>query len=145
MKNPWTKAVNELNKKKFVVPEGWSTREEVAKDLQCSPDKVADLLKPGLQSHEFEKADFSVWDEARRMTVRVTCYRIVGSDDKKDSLKSAKPANAKPVMSLSEISPEIIARIQGCIRRKPHADDRRIAMNAKVQVGYVRAVRALKP
>lgn len=75
-KNNWLKAVNDINKSRYTIPAGWDTKEQVAEKLQCSPDRVADLLKPGIQSGEFERQEFSVWDETRRLTTRVTCYRV---------------------------------------------------------------------
>lgn len=77
-KTNWIKAVNDINHTRYTIPEGWDTRDKVAESLQCSPDKVADLLKPGIQSGDIEKQDFPVWDANRRMTVRVTCYRLAG-------------------------------------------------------------------
>jgi hypothetical protein len=77
-KNNWLKAINDINKSRYTIPEGWDTKEQVAEKMQCSPDRVADLLKPGIQSGDFERQEFSVWNEARRMTERVTCYRIAG-------------------------------------------------------------------
>jgi len=75
-KNNWLKAINDINKSRYIIPEGWDTKEQVAEKMQCSPDRVADLLKPGIQSGDFERQEFSVWSEARRLTERVTCYRI---------------------------------------------------------------------
>jgi len=142
MKNKWSKAVNDINKKRFVVPEGWSTREEVAEDLQCAPDKVADLLKPGLQSNEFEKHDFNVWDEKRRMTVRVTCYRMVacGQTTAKPT-PAAKPTLAAIAGADSNLLEHDIKRVQKALMRRPHIDDRRIAMNKKLPIATVRAIR----
>lgn len=76
-KNNWTKAVNEVNRELYTIPEGWETREQVAASLQCAPDRVSDLLKPGLAAGKFEARQFSIWEEKRRMAVKVTCYRVV--------------------------------------------------------------------
>lgn len=71
----WKKKVDEINRSKFTVPAGWETREQVALSLECDPDRVDKLLKPGLDSGAFEKQMFPVWNDERRMTVQVVCYR----------------------------------------------------------------------
>lgn len=128
MKNNWNKTVNEINRKRYVIPEGWDTREVVAEQLECAPDRVADLLKPGLQSGEIERQEFSVWDEARRLTTRVVCYRVA----------SGKPPTmpAKPEPENREY-----ARIRAGILRNPQFEDKRIARNARSTVSVVAQVR----
>lgn len=76
MKTNWTKTVNEINRKRYVIPEGWETKEQVAESLQCAPDRVAEMLKPGIANGDIERQEFSVWDEKRRLASRVTCYRL---------------------------------------------------------------------
>lgn len=71
----WQKAVDLINIEKFKIPAGWDSKEKIAEELQCSPDRVHDLLKPGLASGAFESQEFPVWDAKRRLTVRVKCYR----------------------------------------------------------------------
>lgn len=122
-KNNWTKTVATINREKFTIPDGWDTRDKVAADLQCAPDRVADLLKPGIASGQIERQDFPVWDEARRMTVRVVCYRVA-------SIK----AEAAPAAGS--------CRITRALQRDPSKSDYQIAKNHKTTVGEVAKVRA---
>jgi hypothetical protein len=127
-KNNWTKTVATINREKYTIPDGWDTRDKVAADLQCAPDRVADLLKPGIQSGQIERQDFPVWDDARRLTVRVTCYRVAGPDK----------------VAQSATKPSADARIRAAIERYPHKTDREIAKNLSgVTSQEVAAIRAL--
>lgn len=87
MKTNWKKKVDEINRSKFTVPTGWETREQVATSLECDPDRVDKLLKPGLESGAFEKQMFPVWNDERRMTVQVVCYREKPDDTSSVAVK----------------------------------------------------------
>ena len=126
----WLKTINRINTSRFQIPAGWQTREQVAVELQCDPDRVADLLKPGLQSGDFERKDFPVWDSARRMTVRVVCYRVGG-----DTEKPAPKAKAAPTNGVDE-------KIRQAIERNPSKDDRLISKAVSAPIADVRRVRA---
>lgn len=71
----WKKVVEKQNAKKYAWPAGWDTREQVAKDLECSPDRVASLLSLAIQSGEVEAKAFPVWDKMLKRTIRVVGYR----------------------------------------------------------------------
>jgi hypothetical protein len=130
MKTNWIKTVNEINRKRFTIPPGWETRDQVAESLQCAPDKVADILKPGIAAGDIEKQDHSVWDEKRRMSVKVPCYRIA------DSQSPAPP-------DVSDIPSEKVVRILACIGRNPGLSDRDIAKKlSKTTSREIAAVRA---
>jgi cytochrome P450 len=128
MKNNWNKTVTEINRKRYVIPDGWDTREVVAESLECAPDRVADLLKPGIQSGQIERQEFSVWDDARRMTMRVVCYRVVG-----DKIQAAKegPSAERGADSLE------IGRVRRALEKHPDWNDQRIARNARSQKSVV--------
>jgi hypothetical protein len=115
MKTNWLKLTNEINRKRYTIPDGWETRDQVAESLQCAPDKVADLLKPGVQSGDIERREFPVWDDTRRLAVRITCYRIATSEP-----EPAKTTNA----SLED-------RIRASIIRNPTYGNHQIAKNIK--------------
>jgi len=121
MKTNWLKKVNEINRRKYVVPSGWETREEVALNLACDPGKVDELLKPGLQAGDFESESFLVWDEGRRMAIRTKCYREVptkGADAPQASVTTrvSSPRGA----SMDD-------RIRAALARFPDAPDREIS------------------
>jgi len=134
MKTNWIKTVNEINHRRFTIPPGWETRDQVAESLQCAPDKVADILKPGIQAGDIDKQEFSVWDEKRRMAVKVPCYRIADS-------KSSTPA-APLTVSIDDIPAEKVTRIIAAIGRHPGLTDRDIAKKlSKTTSREVAAVR----
>lgn len=123
----WQKAIDKINAEKFKLPPGWDTKEKIANELQCSPDRVHDLLKPGLASGAFESQEFPVWDAKRRMTVRVRCYRQAGS-------VTSKSASTDPSMD---------AKIREIILKHPDETNRRIYRRlhrcSAAQVASVRA------
>jgi hypothetical protein len=131
MKTNWIKTVNEINHKRFTIPLGWETRDQVAESLQCAPDKVADILKPGIASGDIEKMDFPVWDEKRRLSVKVTCFRLADSQ-----------SPAPLTVSIDDIPAEKVTRILACIGRNPDLSDRLIAKKlSKTTSREVAAVR----
>jgi len=140
MKTNCIKTVNDINKKRFVIPDGWETKDEVALSLQCDTDKVADLLKPGVVSGDIDKQDFSVWDEKRRLAVRVTCYRVADRSARKtpeivDNFAPSRPTLGSPITSLHD-------RIEAAIRKNPHKSDREIAKSVfKARSSDVQLVR----
>ena len=116
MKTNWKKKVDEINRRRFTVPEGWETRDQVAENMECSADRVDKLLKPGLDDGTFERKLFSVWDDTRRMTVQVACYRMAEGG-------VAKPKPVRP--------DSMEARIEASILRNPRYTDYQIAKNIK--------------
>lgn len=113
--NNWAKTISKINKERFTIPAGWDTREQVAKALQCDPDRVLDILKPGLASGEIERKEFSTWDEKRRMAVRVACFRVRGD---KEPEPASKPQKAEQTLN---------ERIAASIRKYPHKSDSAIS------------------
>lgn len=132
MKTNWAKTVAAINREKYTIPEGWDTRDQVAQELQCAPDRVADLLKPGLQSGKIERQEFPVWDDARRMTVRVSCFRVANGN-----VKAAEPA-AKPVVSTNQSEMDRVTR---ALQRNSKQTDYQIAKNNRSTVPVVAKVR----
>lgn len=117
MKTNWKRKVDEINRRRYTVPEGWETRDQVAESLECSPDRVDKLLKPGIDDGTFERKLFSVWDEARRMTIQIPCYRM--TDHKTPATKAQPPTN------------RFDDRIRASILRNPGYSDYQIAKNIK--------------
>jgi hypothetical protein len=138
MKTNWIRTVNDINKKRYVVPAGWETKDEVAVSLQCDADKVTDLLKPGIVSGDIEKQDFSVWDEKRRLAVRVTCYRLADRSDKKTP-EVVDDYTPKPTAA-GRLS--MHDRIEIAIKRYPYKTNREISkMVNKARSSDVQLVR----
>lgn len=74
MKN-WKMFVEKKNAKTYVIPSGWDSRDEIANQLECSPDKVDDHLRPALKSGEVIKQSFKVWDSGLARFHYVTAYQ----------------------------------------------------------------------
>ena len=120
----WKKAVETVNAERFVIPDGWDTKEQIAQELQCSVDRVSDLLKPGLASGAFEAQDFQVWDAKRRMSVKTRCYRQVGSKPAKTAAGSFE------------------SRIKAAIAKYPNKNNSEIAKSFKgANAALVRSLR----
>lgn len=85
----WKKLVENKNAKTYVLPEGWDSRDTIAEQLECSPEKVRDHLRPALKSGEVLEQQFKVWNSDLGRCVMVTAY------------KEAKNANA-PEFSLEK-------------------------------------------
>ena len=125
----WAKEIEQINRERYRVPEGWDTKEKIAEQLQCSPERVNDLLRPGIQAGVFEGKDFSVWDDSRRLAVRVRCYRKVGPIDS---------APAKKVQGKTPVED----RVRSAILRRPDLSDAAIAKNINgARTPLVRSVR----
>ena len=113
MKTNWLAVTNRINKDRYRIPAGWETKEQVAESLQCDPGRVHELLRPAIASGEVERQEFSVWDDKRRCTVRVACYRLAQSQSGKQS---------QGADSLND-------RIAASIRRNPNHTNNQIAKN----------------
>jgi hypothetical protein len=77
----WNKIVASANAEKFKFPshEGWVTREKVAEELDCSPERVPEVLSVAIRSGAVETRAFTVWDSAGQRKTRVIGYREVRS------------------------------------------------------------------
>lgn len=92
MKN-WKAYVEKKNAKTYVIPAGWDSRDTIAEQLECSPDKVDDHLRPALKSGEVIKQSFKVWDDLQKRLLFVVCYREA---DKRNSQPAPIGAPAQP-------------------------------------------------
>ena len=132
MKTNWLRITNRINAERFQVPDGWETREQVAESLQCAVDKVADILKAGIQAGDIERATFPVWSDSRRMAIPTTCYREARGSDAPQAQPDAKPS--------------IPQRIEEAIRRFPGHSNSEIAkrfhLKHGVKAATVAAIRA---
>lgn len=91
----WKSYVEKKNAKTFVLPPGWDSRDDIAEQLECSPEKVKDHLRPSLKSGEVEEGVFPVWDSALGRLVRVIAYREKSKGD-----GEAQPVTAKDVIEM---------------------------------------------
>lgn len=71
----WKSLVEAQNRKTYVLPQGWDSRDRVAEQLECSVDNVRVLLGPAIRNKTVEVQQFPVWDDVTKKVVRVTAYR----------------------------------------------------------------------
>lgn len=81
----WKTYIEKKNAKIFVLPAGWDSRDEVAEQLECSPDKVDDHLRPALKSGEILKQQFKVWDASLKKLSFVTAYKEAAKNSTEDA------------------------------------------------------------
>lgn len=137
MKTNWNKAVNEINRKRYMIPKGWDSRDVVAEQLGCPPERVGELLRAGIQSGEIERQEFPVWDEAKKTTVKILCYKLVS--DKGNETESV-PCTVSS--NLSDEDQKRRERVVRALERDSSYDDYRISRNARAAVSFVRQIRA---
>lgn len=128
MKTNWLAVTNRINKERYRIPDGWDTKEQVAESLQCDPSRVHDLLRAAIASGEVERQEFPTWDDKRRCTVRVACYR-------------AATSKQEPHQSTVKL-PSLHDRVAASIKRNPRHTDGQIAKNfANANAAFVASVR----
>jgi len=71
----WRQLVEAQNRRTYVLPPGWDSRDKVADHLECSVENVRVLLGPAIRAKAVEVAVFPVWDEITKKVTRVTAYR----------------------------------------------------------------------
>lgn len=79
MKTKWKKILNTQNAKHFKWPEGWDTAEEVASQLECSPERVREHLAPSIRSGEVEVKVHTIWCSLSGRKISKTGYRMAGA------------------------------------------------------------------
>ncbi len=104
----WKSYVEKKNANTYVLPEGWDSRDTVSAQLDCSPDKVDDHLRPALKSGEVMKQQFRVWNEEQKRLVFVTAYREASKKTAESdfNLERAKQLKAEG-KSYAEIGAEL--------------------------------------
>jgi len=133
MKNNWRKTIDTINAERFTIPEGWDTRDQVAISLECAPEKVLDLLKPGIASGEIERGEFSVWNMKRRQTEKVVCFRVVQQQESKKQQNAPDAPATQPTLE---------QRIIRALKAYPGLSDSAVARKLnKVSTQQVAAVR----
>jgi len=96
----WKNEVHKMNAAAYGWPKGWSSREEIAEQLECSPERVREVLAPGIKAGSIETKEFKIWDGGR--LVRRPGYR-----------KVEKTAAAAAAPSVPKAGVEVISRKRG--------------------------------
>lgn len=76
MKTDWKGYMTAQTAKKYQVPEGWETRDAIAKELECLPERVRIVLAPGIASGEVQTKAAWVFDPKLKVVRRVQLYRM---------------------------------------------------------------------
>ena len=59
----WKSFVNTDNAKRYVLPQGWTSKADIAKELECSEERVRPFLLAAIKDGTIEEKMFVVWDE----------------------------------------------------------------------------------
>ena len=95
----WKNEVNKMNAAAYGWPKGWSSREEIAEQLECSPERVREVLAPGIKAGTIETKEFKIWDGGRLL--RRPGYRKV------------EKATPPEVAAVPKAGVEVISRKRG--------------------------------
>ena len=82
-----------LAKRTNSLPDGWSTADEIAADLDCEPNEVSKILASAIRDGLVEKQNFPHWQPGSRQLLYQTGYRQI---DKQPVAAPASPAKGKP-------------------------------------------------
>jgi hypothetical protein len=96
----WKSLVEKTNQKVYVLPPGWDSRDDIAEQLECSPEKVDENLRPLLRSGEVVKDTFTVWDKRGKRPIRVIAYQKVGKDAEASTAGSGATFDVKAVAKM---------------------------------------------
>lgn len=73
----WKTFVETDQSKRYVLPDGWDTREAIAEQLGCSSDNVRKLLAPAVRSGSVEVKQIPLWDKVLKKVRGVAAYHHV--------------------------------------------------------------------
>lgn len=107
----WKTEVNRMNAAAYAWPRGWSTREEIAEQVECSPERVREVLNPGIKAGTIECRDFKVWEDGR--FVRRTGYRKVKAPEASGAKESSAPKAGMAVVSRKRGTQGKIVSVKG--------------------------------
>jgi hypothetical protein len=89
----WKKLLHKQNARHYAWPPGWDTAEEIAEQLECSPERVREHLAPSIRAGEVECKQFTIWDSESGRKVIKTGFRIGGQKKPETgNLKPEKPS-----------------------------------------------------
>jgi hypothetical protein len=98
-----------LAKRTNSLPEGWSTTDEIASDLDCEPAEVPKILASALREGLVEKQNFPCWQPGSRQLLYQTGYR-------------QRPAGTKssPAASVPGIPDDLLPKVRQKIAEFPN-------------------------
>jgi hypothetical protein len=102
-----------LAKRTNSLPEGWSTPDEIASDLDCEISEVPKILAAAIRDGQVEKQNFPHWQPGSRQLLYQTGYR-----QRTPGTKSS-PTLAT-VTSIPGIPDDLLPRVREKILAHPH-------------------------
>lgn len=106
--------VSRRNAATFTFPKGWITKAQAAEQLDCSEERVNEVLKHALRAGDIERKEFPVWDAALGRLVRITGYRETGHDSPADT-RPKTTTQPKPEIALS-MTADVLRRIEAFVQ-----------------------------
>jgi hypothetical protein len=92
------------------LPEGWSTTDEIATDLDCEPSEVPKILAAAIRDGQVEKQNFPCWTPGSRQLLYQTGYR--------QRTPGTKPTPA--TASIPGIPDDLLPKVREKIAAHPH-------------------------
>lgn len=92
----WKNIVSSSNAKQYKWPAGWQNRDQVAEELECSRDRVAEVLAPAIEQGLIERRPFSVWDSVTRRKVTVFGYREIPKSERHEKTATSPGIKKDP-------------------------------------------------
>jgi hypothetical protein len=95
-----------LAKRTNSLPEGWSTPDEIAADLDCEISEVPKILAAAIRDGQVEKQNFPHWQPGSRQLLYQTGYRQRPAGTK----SSPEPKSSRPADELTTAILRVAAR-----------------------------------
>lgn len=141
----WKKLLHKQNARHYAWPPGWDTAEQIAEQLECSPERVREHLAPSIRAGEVECKQFTIWDAETGRKVIKTGFRIGGAKPVEsskpstlDSRPSTRPRDRWPFFEGAKIKRNDSPRIGVVKSGKIEWEDGRIAIPSKSQQSKLR-------
>jgi hypothetical protein len=106
-----------LAKRTNSLPEGWSTPDEIAADLDCEISEVPKILAAAIRDGQVEKQNFPHWQPGSRQLLYQTGYRQ--KTGKVISEKSPQVSDKTPD-SIPGIPADLLPKVRDKILAHPH-------------------------
>ncbi|MFZ9960501.1 MAG: hypothetical protein ACO3GP_08920 [Candidatus Limnocylindrus sp.] len=100
-----------LAKRTNSLPEGWSTTDEIATDLDCEISEVPKILAAAIRDGQVEKQNFPHWQPGSRQLLYQTGYR-----QRTPGTKSSPTA----AETIPGIPADLLPKVRQKIARYPH-------------------------
>jgi hypothetical protein len=127
---------NALANRTTSLPEGWSTPDEIALDLDCEISEVPKILAAAIRDGQVEKQNFPCWTPGSRQLLYQTGYR-----QRTGKVVSEKSPQVSDKTRAASAPDELTAAIHRVIARHPDKPLHRIVayLPPRLRVGVTTA------